>query len=139
MTYTPYVSSKMGDKGEGGVKYLKKRVTSFKDCPLLWQYILTHRTFLFCFCFPIGHRNVFVGIHVPGEKSHGNHHGNHHGSHHGSHHHKNRFHHRRRHHQKKSPSEPMRPGKIFGFFLCFLAICVIKPKPLFFLKVHIII
>ena len=26
-----------------------------------------------------------------------------------------------------------------GVFLCFLAICVIKPKPLFFLKVHIII
>jgi len=62
----------------------------------------------------LGHRNVFVGIHVPGEKSHGNHHGNHHGSHHGSHHHKNRFHHRRRHHQKKSPSEPMRPDKSDG-------------------------
>ena len=101
--------------------------------------VYTYSQNFFCFCFPIGHRNVFVGIHVPGEKSHGNHHGNHHGSHHGSHHHKNRFHHRRRHHQKKSPSEPMRPGKIFGFFLCCLAICVIKPKPLFYLEVHIII
>ena len=67
--------------------------------------------FLITYFFFSGHRNVFVGIHVPGEKPHGG------SGSKGNHHHKsNRPHHRRRHHHLKSPSEAHRPGE-FVYFL----------------------
>ena len=58
----------------------------------------------------LGHRNVFVGIHVPGEKSHGSHaqKSGHHGHHRSGHH---KPHHRRRHHHLKTPNESHRPEK----------------------------
>jgi len=59
----------------------------------------------------LGHRNVFVGIHVPGEKSHGSHNGKSGHGHHGHHRsgHSRSHHHRRRHHHLKPPHEAHRP------------------------------
>jgi len=58
----------------------------------------------------LGHRNVFVGIHVPGENSHGSHNGKsshgHHGHHRSGH---SRSHHHRRKHHLKAPHEAHRP------------------------------
>jgi len=63
----------------------------------------------------LGHRNVFVGIHVPGENSHSSHvsHNGGHKSSHGHHHgHKSgRSHHHRRRHHLKAPHEAQRPDK----------------------------
>ena len=61
-----------------------------------------------------GHRNVFVGIHVPGEKSHTSKGGHGHHGHGGR-----RPHHRRRHHLK-TPHEAIRPGKIIFCLLYYL-------------------
>ena len=60
--------SKMGDKGEGGVKNLKKRVTSFMDNPLytpqnsdlLWICVYKISTYL---CV-ISHRTYILILHI---------------------------------------------------------------------------
>ena len=80
-------------------------------CLCLAEKMLSWHCRLTELVFPsAGHRNVFVGIHVPGSEPSGGskgHHSNHHG-HHSGHHGKRRYH--RRHHLK-SPSEPNRPGR----------------------------
>ena len=57
LLHKPIVSSKMGDKGEGGVKNLKKWVTSFMDG------LLCHCLFGNCFICYKSRVHIYISLH----------------------------------------------------------------------------